>query len=343
MSSNSGTPKEEVSPQAFAVLSRQAQKRQAKAKLEEASNAEKKGRFDEALALVDAAIKLDGEALWFLVRKSEILDHAGKSVESISVLQKALSEHPTSNNIRVHYATRLFKQGRELEALDLLDKAISAEKSNSMLYVRKSELLAARGRQSESIKSARMAVTISPKSAVARASLAQLLCNAGQYNEGLEHISKAIEAEPMNAGFLIVKSRLLEAFGKFNDSVDTAKMAVRAAAGNAYAKAHLANLLAQTGDLESALKLIDAAIAADGETEAYKLRKKDYAARLQKGLAETKAAQKQPLSGNADCVSIENNAALSGQPSNPTVAPSGLTQSVNKAWNKFRKNAPDKI
>ena len=189
------------------------------------------------------------EALGFLDRALTDARHASELV--------TVNIHPKED-----IAALLEKMGSLQTALGMLNEAIALDERQPALHHQKSALLERLGRIDEALASARGAVGLAGNNPHFYAHLATLLARKNDFQEALLHVDHAIRIDPHIFSFHTRRASLLESLGLIDEALLSAKRAVNLDSTKPWPHAILAQLLARTEDLSSALREIEAAIAA---------------------------------------------------------------------------------
>jgi len=122
------------------------------------------GRYDEGIAEGERAVELDPNSAMANFFLSQVLRYAGRSKESIPVMQKALRLEPMAPGIYVqNLALVYFQAGDCKEALAVCDKGLKNEPNNLNSHVIRAAVYGYCGREGDAREEAIEVLRINPK------------------------------------------------------------------------------------------------------------------------------------------------------------------------------------
>jgi tetratricopeptide (TPR) repeat protein len=152
-----------------------------------------KGRHEEALALLDRALKMPSNSdltarLW--IQRSRVLQDLGRLDEALEAADRAIAAAPEFAPAWDQRATNLAALHRDAEALDAVERAIVLDPIYADGWLRKAGLLSRLGRHTEAVTALDDALRAGPRSVVEQAGIltdkGRALIAARRYREAVE-------------------------------------------------------------------------------------------------------------------------------------------------------------
>jgi tetratricopeptide (TPR) repeat protein len=212
------------------------------------------GDRKEALAAVDAAIKLAGEAPHdqakaYVLRANVSQDSADrlkdydKAVElaphdaeiirtrgmfylmekeydkALADLDKTLELQPEHADTHEARGVTLFLAGKNDEALKAFDRVIELEPKSALAHTHRARIFAIKNEPDKAMEDLKAALEINPKMVQALTLRARLHQQQGKKDEALEDVEEALQIAPTDPQALQLHALLLAGNGKFSDAI----------------------------------------------------------------------------------------------------------------------------
>lgn len=186
---------------------------------------------------------------------------AGKLTEALPVLDRLVRTHPQDADLLAMFGRCLVGVGQNAAAYEVLGRALKADPRQQTARLWLGRCHSAMGRPAEAVALLEPLAAESPGDAIARNSLGQALWAAGRGPEAVEHLRAANTLRPTAAGraelgwVLYHLDRTEEALAEFDGALSVDPMCAAAIAGKA-------SVLADTGERNAALELVQDAVGA---------------------------------------------------------------------------------
>jgi predicted O-linked N-acetylglucosamine transferase (SPINDLY family) len=154
------------------------------------------GRFDEAAASFQGALRREPRDLQALVDCGGALSMAGRSAEALDCFDRALALRPRDPQLLIARGGLLNALGRWQEALAALDEAIRLGAAGPDLLVSRGQALMRLGRVDEGLQCAEQALAADPASAAAHLVRGAALRSLGHPLEALAALDQAARLQP---------------------------------------------------------------------------------------------------------------------------------------------------
>ncbi len=222
------------------------------------------GRLDQAERLYRRALAAAPEHPHVRHYLGLALHEQGRSGDAVAHLEAAARAAPDDPMFRYNLAEALFADGRPSDAVPHYRASARAATDVADVHARLGAALLASGDAAAAEPAFRTALDLAPDDPVARAELALALDVLGRTAEAAREMESALAggAEPVAAHTRL--SAMYDRLGHRDAAERHARMAVEADPRDPEALTTLARVLAQadTGDLDEALRLAEAAVAA---------------------------------------------------------------------------------
>jgi tetratricopeptide (TPR) repeat protein len=176
------------------------------------------GRRQEAIAVLDAALRRNPNFPEALCMGGYVLSESGKREAALEFYRRALSlkvELPTAwSNV----GKLMFEDQRYAEALDSFDAALGLRPKDADLWNSRAGALRKLGRLEESAAAAREALRLRPRFAEAALNLGAALLKLDRCEEGLAAFEAAGDAQPGYGAALNGQALALRALGRLDEA-----------------------------------------------------------------------------------------------------------------------------
>ncbi len=206
------------------------------------------GRRQEAIALLDEAMRRNPEFPEALCMSAFVLGELGKPEAALQFYRRALGFKVDDLIAWSNVGKLLFDAGRYAEALDAFNAALTLEASNADLWNSRSGALRKLGRLTESAESAREALRLRADFAEAAVNFGNALLKLNRWEEAHEAYRLAVACKPNFALALCGVALTLEGLGRVGEARDAYEAAERL--GNREAIGNKGCLDLMLGDFE---------------------------------------------------------------------------------------------
>lgn len=222
------------------------------------------GRNDEALDVAERARQLDHpDTVPSLVTLAKILAAMARYDEALERIESALQIDPTDATALATKAD-ILRQKKDLDqAADLVDAVLEADPSNLTALNVKAEILMARRQPVEAVEVTKRVLGSRPDSVRAIATQAAALYDLQRYDEALEACERALALRPDHAAVLAIKAQVLRQEDRLKEALESAERALALDPGSEVAFGVKADVLRAQGKLDDALATLDRAIEAN--------------------------------------------------------------------------------
>ncbi|MBO0790763.1 MAG: tetratricopeptide repeat protein [Ktedonobacteraceae bacterium] len=185
------------------------------------------GRYQEALAVCERAIRLNPSSALIYINKAAALCGLERYQEALQVCNQALLYDP--QNALAHYnaSEALVNLERYQEALRACDQALRFDPSHSLAYINKSKALIELERYQEALATCEQATRLASPSASIYVNKAAALNQLGRYQEALPACNQALQYDPQNALAHYNASNALCELGRFQEALGACEQAIR--------------------------------------------------------------------------------------------------------------------
>lgn len=183
------------------------------------------GRLDEAVALIDEALRRRPDFPEALSAGGYILQNRGHAAGALAFYERALALKPDDALVWFNRGGLLLAAGRREEALGSFERACALAPANAGFHCNRGAALFELGRLAEAASAYRRALALDPALAEAELNLGNALMRQGLFREARDAYSRAIERRPdyalAHCGLGIV-AKELGCFGEAMASFDRA-------------------------------------------------------------------------------------------------------------------------
>ncbi len=223
------------------------------------------GRFDAALAEIEAALTINPEvALAHFVRG---LIHARRAEYELAedALELAVRLDATDASQWIALAYVQFEQGAHKAALSSVDQGLAADSKHARGHLLRSNILESLMQRDEALGACREAVRFDPLLGAARCRLAALLSQVGQVDEAIEHALVAGRINPADMNARVATGDLLRELGRLDEAIVEYRAAADLFPGRSPPKARLGDVYLQQGLTVDAQLMYRSAIQVDSK------------------------------------------------------------------------------
>ena len=220
------------------------------------------GRYDEAIAHYQQALKHHGTYAPAHNNMGTALKAQGKVDEAIAQYQRALSLQPGYPDARFNLANAELAKGKPNEAVEQFREALKREPNSVETHTNLAVALEGRGDTAGAIVEFREALRLSPRSARSHRNLGNALANSGDVRGGADRLSQAVQLDPSDAAARHDFGSLLLELEQFADAASQFESALRLDPGAADTMNNLGIALASQGRLADALTYFERALQA---------------------------------------------------------------------------------
>jgi len=153
------------------------------------------GRPEEALALLEEAVRKAPEAFQIKEKMSRCLERLNRRDEAILAIQSMLQANPRHLSSLLRMGNLLLDAGRTGPAIEHLQAALAIEESNARTHAHLAKALHREKRWDEAIAHARRSLELSPSYSVIHIELGAILAEKGNVAEAVAVFQKAAELE----------------------------------------------------------------------------------------------------------------------------------------------------
>ncbi|MDL2234116.1 tetratricopeptide repeat protein [Ruminococcaceae bacterium OttesenSCG-928-L11] len=284
---------------------------------EQAIDCKTGGKFEEALAWCDLAIKVDHLSSNLFLLRGWILEDLERGPDAVTAFERALDlnesnykasqgiarqyaasnlnkaltflneaidKHPAEPGFQAEKAAVLEKDGKREAAIECYDKAAELDPYNPEYVYRKGELLLADNKEAQAVVLFKRAVALNERHCPSLYCLA-ILNERTQPTAALEYITTVVAMEPANWDAALLRAHLLRRKGDFAGAIDQYQVVLEADPKRLAALSGIAYCYLRT-DPEKALECYTRAVELDSRNAAYHMGK----GRAHEGLAQTAQA-----------------------------------------------------
>lgn len=231
--------------------------------LNQAFSLQELGQLEEALALIEQAIRLDPSSSSAHNNKGSTLRAMGRHEEALAAYEQAIRLNPSSASAYTNKGVLLLVLKRREEALAALEQAIRLDPARAMLYNNQGGILNDLGRFQEALSALDQAIRLDPSLALAYVNKGSALHNLGRREEALAVYDQAIRLDPQLDDAHYNKGRLLDELGRYEQALASYDQAIRLNPTFANAFYNKGNTLQRIGRVREALEAYDRTIQLD--------------------------------------------------------------------------------
>ena len=208
-------------------------------------------RRNEAIKLIDAALRLKPDFAAALCMGGYMLSECGKPEPALRFYRRALELDASLTVAHLNAGKLLFAKRRFGEALSLFEAATAIAPDDADAWSSRAGALRELGRLEESLEAASRALALRPDFPEAAINLGNALLKLDRAEEALDAYLKAGAAAPNSAAALCGQALALRGLGRFAEAL--AKFEAAEALGSREARAGKGCLLLTLGDFERGL------------------------------------------------------------------------------------------
>jgi protein O-GlcNAc transferase len=187
----------------------------------------------------------------------------GRFEQAIAPIQEALKLMPGHPVILASYANVLNAVGRHEEALASCAAALRVDPHSPDALIAQSVVLFSVGRFEDAVASCDSLLAFQPSHALAWNNRAVALYKLNRFEEALEACDRVLALEPHDAEARINRGNALYGMGRFMDALDAYDRALASAPGSAMLRSKRGDALFKLNRFEEALASYDVALASD--------------------------------------------------------------------------------
>ncbi|MEZ5830311.1 MAG: tetratricopeptide repeat protein [Dongiaceae bacterium] len=207
------------------------------------------GRFNEAVAHMEQALRLRPDRAAIYNNYGNLLRTAGRTAEAVTALRRALELDPSLVEALNNLGMALNEQNDVAGAEECYRRAIAQKPAFAVAYNNLANLLQTTGRRSEAIAQYEHALRLDPKVPELHNNLANAFKNTGELERAVKGYRKAIELNPKMAAAHNNLAGVLSALGKHDAAVTSYRAALEIDPKFSEAWNNLGNALRDTGRL----------------------------------------------------------------------------------------------
>ncbi len=172
------------------------------------------GRFTEALAAFEQAIRLDATFARAYYNKGVILENLKRYAEALAAYEQALRLNPTYALAHQGKGAALGNLGRNAESLVAYEQALRLDPTNVLAHQGKGATLGNLGRNAEALAAYEQALRLDPTDALAYYNKGVALRHLGRNTEALAFYEQALRLNPTDALVHHDKGDVLKKLGR---------------------------------------------------------------------------------------------------------------------------------
>ncbi len=186
-----------------------------------------KGRYTEALAAYEQAIRLDPNNASAYNGKGDVLYELQIYQEALNAFEQAIRLNLTYAEAHRNRGHTLSVLGHYQEALAAFEPAIRLNPSDASAYHGKGNALSTLKRYQEALVAYEQAIRLNPSDANMYLGKSTTLFSLSRYNEALAACSQAIRLDPNNANVYTNKGTTLFSLSRYNEALAAYEQAIR--------------------------------------------------------------------------------------------------------------------
>jgi protein O-GlcNAc transferase len=221
------------------------------------------GRYGDALALVEGALKARPDSPAALTNHGLILHKMKRHAEALASYDRALAIQPNHVEALNNRGNALAAADRYAEALASYDQAIAVRPDYAEAFNNRGNVLVALDRPQEALASYDRVLMLRPNDAEALCGRAQAFVKLGTFEQALVSYARALAIRPDDADALHDRGNVLARLKRYGDALRSYDRALAINPRNADALENRGNALLMLKRNEEALASYDAALALD--------------------------------------------------------------------------------
>ena len=219
-----------------------------------------RGRADEALPLIEQAVRIDDAQAMYHANLGRILQDLGRSTEAVRSYACAIDLEPETAVLRSDLAAALIALETYEEALAECERAIALDAGLAEGHLNLGLVLLHTGDYEKAIASLDQAVHLAPGNAFAHFQQGVALQADGRNGGAAECYRRAVEIDPNLAEAHCNLGNILKDEGEFTQAVDEYRAAIAINANLAEAHSNLGVVLHELDNQKGALECFDRAL-----------------------------------------------------------------------------------
>ena len=218
------------------------------------------GRNEEALLAYDECIRINPKNVSAWDNKGTVMGALGRHEEAVKAHKRSLDLDPSYLRAWHNMSVDLNALGRYDESLVSSDTALKLDPTNASAWNDKAIALRGLDKFDEALKAIDTALRCKPKSMDAWSNKAAILANLNRPDEALASLEEALKLDPKNELLWSNKALFLSTFGKHEEAFQAVEEALRLNPRNATARLAESYSLIRLKKFEKAVKACDEAI-----------------------------------------------------------------------------------
>jgi tetratricopeptide (TPR) repeat protein len=220
------------------------------------------GRFEDALNLIAAALRIDPRNPEALVNHGHALKSLRRFEEAAAAYDRALAVRPDFAGAHFNRALVLQELKRHEEALVSYDKVLSLNPNAFEVLYNRGLLLMDMGRDTEAATDLQKATRLRPEIAEGWNNLGTALSSLGRWDDALASFDRALSLRPDFVSAIYNRANLLQdRMGRLSEALELYDRALALAPDFAEAWNNRGNVLREMGRLDEAFASYDRALA----------------------------------------------------------------------------------
>ncbi len=212
------------------------------------------GRFQEALAAYEEAVRLEPESVVAMERLALCLPLLKQDARAEAMLKQVLERTPGIAPDWIQLGLVQIGEGKTSDALRAFERAMQLDPDLPDAYNTAGAIWFETGESAKGEAALRNAIRIQPSYAQAHNNLGNLLSAAGRFEEARYHFESALRIKEDYTGARYNYALALTRVRRFDEAQAQLEALLRADPGSAETHDFLGNLLAASGKVESAIK-----------------------------------------------------------------------------------------
>lgn len=218
------------------------------------------GRPAEALPHFERALALKPDMADALSNFGNALRSLGRSEEAIVQYRRALELKPDHAGALNNLGAELAQTGRSQEAVPLFERALRVKPADAAMHDNLAGALRELRRFDAALAEHETALRLKPDSAEAHANFARTLAALGRFDEAWRHFERALEIKPALVSARSHYASALASAGREADAFAQLQRSVELSPASAEAQQNLGVALAQSGRTEEAVRCFEQAL-----------------------------------------------------------------------------------
>jgi tetratricopeptide (TPR) repeat protein len=212
-----------------------------------------KHQFDEAIPLIQTAIRLKPDEALHHYNLAIALEGTGQLEEAIRQYEEAIRLKPDYVDAHCNLGGILCRTGHFEEGIGQLQAALRLDPDNAEAHNNLANALGQKGQLDAAIRQFQEALRLQPYSADTRVNLGTVLCRAGRIEDGINQFKEALRLNPHNAKAHDDLGIALSGKGQLDDAIRQFQEAIRLDTNYAKAYVNLGKALENKGRLDEAI------------------------------------------------------------------------------------------